>query len=203
MASASARQPLWVRTALAWWAWPRSPPPDHPTDGAAQPLEMLDHACHQPVGAAARKPHAAILFQLVDQRVDRTGRHRVAADEQCVKAQRLPQIVALYIFADDGIDAAPRLIFGKRRGGLDHRGEIEKRHMAQFLIAFVIDARRIVQKLGIARDIRRIELGNFRRERGIIIRIVEDGAIRPVQAVKGHDRVQRHICRHVVPGQAP
>jgi hypothetical protein len=49
---------------------------------AADPLELLDHGSDQAVGAALGPPHAAILFQLVDQRVDRAGLHRIAAYEQ-------------------------------------------------------------------------------------------------------------------------
>ena len=46
---------------------------------ATQPLEMRNHPCDQTIRAALRKPDAAILFQLVDQRIDRARRHRVAA----------------------------------------------------------------------------------------------------------------------------
>ena len=53
---------------------------------AAEPLELRDHARDQPVGAALREPHAAVALQLVDQRIDRAGRHRIAADQQRVEA---------------------------------------------------------------------------------------------------------------------
>ena len=64
--------------------------------GPSDPLEMPDHARDEPVGAAFGEPHAAILFQLMDQRVDRTGLHRIAADQQRVERQRLAQLLVLH-----------------------------------------------------------------------------------------------------------
>src|SRR3546814_10921165 len=43
---------------------------------------LLHHAAHQRMGAAFREPDAAILFELVDQRIDRACGHRIAADQQ-------------------------------------------------------------------------------------------------------------------------
>ena len=52
---------------------------------AAEPLEQRHHARNQPIGAAAREPHPAVALELVDQRVNRAGGHRIAADQQGVK----------------------------------------------------------------------------------------------------------------------
>ena len=69
----------------------------------------------QRVGAALGEPDAAVALQLVDQGVDRAGRHRIAADEQGVEGQRLAQLLVLHIARDDRIDRAPGLVAGERR----------------------------------------------------------------------------------------
>ena len=81
-------------------------------DRAAQALEMGDHRRDQPVGAALRPPHAAILFQLVDQGVDRAGLHRIAADQQGVEAEGFAQLLVLDEMRHHRIDAAPGLFLG-------------------------------------------------------------------------------------------
>src|SRR5690606_11588428 len=56
---------------------------------SAEPLEVPGHAFHELVGAPLGEPHAAVSFELVDERIDRAGGHRVAADQQRVKGERL------------------------------------------------------------------------------------------------------------------
>ena len=173
-------------------------------DGAAQPLEMANHAGDQAVGAAARPPHAAILLQLVNQRVDGAGLHRIAADQQGVEAQRLAQLLALHVFADDRIDAAPRLLFRQRGGGLDHAFEVQERHRAQLQIAFFVTALGIFQEALVALPVARLRLPlDLVAKLLLVVGVIEIGAVGPVEAVEGMDLHQLHVLRHVVPGQLP
>jgi hypothetical protein len=60
------------------------------------PAELLEepHQCpDQRAGPAAREPHPALPLQRMDQRVDRGGRERVAADEERVEREDLPQFL--------------------------------------------------------------------------------------------------------------
>ena len=171
--------------------------------GAADPLEMRGHPGDQPVGAAHREPDAAVFLQLVDQRIDGAGGHGIAADEQRMEAQRLAQLLVLHELADHGIDRAPGLIFHQCRRGLDHAGEIEKRLVAQLHIAFLEHASAVFQELGIACHIVRVQLGDFRIQLGLVIRIIEIGAVHPVEAIEGEYRLQRHVARHVRAGERP
>ena len=93
------------------------------------------------------------FFHRVDQRVDRAGRHRIAADQKRMKGQCLAQLFVLHIRRDDRIDRAPCLIFHQRRRRLDHRCEVEKGNRAELLIAFLVHALRIFEELAIAFDI--------------------------------------------------
>jgi hypothetical protein len=86
-ASLRSRQPLTRLTSVA-----RSPiggcvRPDRAAATCRPAVRNADHPCDQPVGAAARPPDAAVLLQLVDQRVDRRRGHRIAADEQGVERE--------------------------------------------------------------------------------------------------------------------
>ena len=170
---------------------------------AADPLEMRDHARDQLVGAALGEPDAAVLFQLVDQRVDRAGLHRVAADEQGVEAQCLAQFLVLHERRHDRIDRAPRLIFHQRRRSLDHAGKVEKRLVAELEIALVMHACAVCQELFIARDIFRVQLLDLGAKARLVVRIIEVGAIGPVEPVERHHRHQLDIFADVMAGQRP
>ena len=51
-------------------------------DSAAKPFKMRHHSRYEAVGSALSKPHAAFLFDGVDERINCAGAHRVAADQQ-------------------------------------------------------------------------------------------------------------------------
>ncbi len=169
----------------------------------AQPFELAHHARDQPVGPALREPNPAIALELVDQRIDGTRRHRIAADQQGVERQRLAQLLVLHEGRNHRIDAAPRLIFGQRRCRLHHRGKVEKRDMAELFIALAINARRIVEKPAIPVDIGGIEPRDLAHQDIVVIGVIEIGAVGPVEPVKGIDGRQRHIIGQPVPGQRP
>jgi len=54
-------------------------------------LKELDQRFDQRPGATAGKEDAPLPFDPVDQRINRTGLHRIAADQQRVEAERLSQ----------------------------------------------------------------------------------------------------------------
>ena len=164
---------------------------------------MRHHAAHQCVRPAAREPDAAVALQFVDERVDRAGRHRIAADQQSMEGQGLTQFLALHEARDDRIDRAPRLIAGERGRGAQHRGEIEERHRAELLIALAINARRIIEELAIAGDVVRVQRRDLGVEARIVVRIIERAAIGPGQPVEGRHRHQLDIPRDVRAGQRP
>src|SRR3546814_3458558 len=58
-------------------------------------------------------PNAAVTLNLVKERVNRARGHRIAADEQRMKAQRLAKLLMLYEAGNDGINRTPRLIAGQ------------------------------------------------------------------------------------------
>ena len=164
---------------------------------------MAHHPCDQPVGAAARPPHAAILLELVDQRVDRRGVHRITAHQQRMEAEGFAQLGVLDIARDHRVDTPPRLLLDQGRSGLQHRLEIEERLGAKLEIAFLVHPRRIFEEAGIAGDVRRVQLGDFRVELFLVVRIFEVGAVGPVEAVERHDLHQLDIFRNVVTGERP
>ncbi len=172
-------------------------------DFAAQPAEMGDHALYQLVGAAARPPHAAVLLQLVDQRIDRAGGHRVAADQQRMEAESLAQLFVLHEAGNHRIDRTPCLIAGKGGGGLDHAGKVEERHCPKLDVAFFEHTGRIFEKIVVARNVGRVELGDLGLEACVIIRIIEVGAVGPVEAVEWHDRHEVDIVGHAVTLERP
>ncbi len=172
-------------------------------DRSAETFELGHHTRNQPIGASPRKPDAAILFKLVDEGVDRTGSHRIATDKQGMKRERLAQLFIAHIGGHDRIDRSPRLITRKRGRRLQHRGEIQKGDMAKLEIAFPIHVCGIVEEPLISRHIPGVELGNFGRQAGIVVRIVEIGPVGPVEPVEGHDGVERHVLRHIAAGKLP
>ena len=54
-------------------------------DVSAKPFEQGHHAFDQPARAATNRPYPAALFQMMDERIDAAGLHRVAADQKSVK----------------------------------------------------------------------------------------------------------------------
>jgi hypothetical protein len=74
--------------------------------------------------------------------------------------------------------------------------------MAELLIALVIDAGGIIEELGIARDIVRVEPAISARSR-LVVRIIEVRAVGPVEPVERTDRHQRDIVRHVAARSGP
>ena len=157
-------------------------------DRAAEVLEQSDHALDQGAGAAAREPHAPLLLERVDQRIDAAGLERVAADEQRVEAKRLPQLLVVDVARDDRIDRAEGLVLHEAGRRLEHRLEVEERLVAELEIALAEDTLAIFQKLAVALDIARRLLGDLREQRLVVVRIVEHRAILPQQAVERRDR---------------
>src|SRR3546814_20206437 len=71
-------------------------------------------------------PNAAVTLNLVKERVNRARGHRIAADEQRMKAQRLAKLLMLYEAGNDGINRTPRLIAGQAGACAHHCSEIQE-----------------------------------------------------------------------------
>ena len=170
---------------------------------AADRLEMLHHARDQPVGAAHREPDAAVLFQFVDERVDRARRHRVAADEQGVERERLAQHRILDVGRNDRVDRSPRLIARERRRRLQHRCEIEEGDVAELLVALTVDAGGIFEEAPVAVDIGGLEPGDALHQRALVVRIIERRAVGPIEAVEGRHRHQIDVVGDVAARERP
>ena len=135
----------------------------------------------------------------MDQRIDRRGRERVAADQQRVERERLAQLLVGNKARDDPVDAAPCLQARERRAGPHHLREVEKRNRAEPHIPFREHSLRIGEKAAVAGDIGRVAGGDLPIERVLVVDIVEDCAVLPGQAVKRLDREQFDIIGEVAP----
>ena len=71
--------------------------------------------------------------------------------------------------------------------------------MAELLIAFLVNACRIVEEALVSIEVGGVELGDLAGQRGSVVRIVEAGAVGPAESIEGHDRIERHIVSHVAP----
>ena len=171
--------------------------------GAAKVLEQLDHAFDQCAGATARKPHAPLLFERVDQRIDRARLERIAADQQRVEAERLAQLRVLDVAADHRIDRAERLVAHQLRRRLHHRAKVEERLVAKFFIAFAEDVLAILEEALVTGDVLRVLGLDLREQRVVVVRIIEDIAVFPHQPVERRDRHQLDIVRQLAPAQRP
>src|SRR5690606_1261675 len=148
-------------------------------------------------------PYAAVLLELVDQRVDAARGQRVAADQQRMERQRLAQLVVAHEARNRVVDRSPGAVLDQRRGCLDHRGEVQERHGAELDVAFLVDRRRVFEERVVAGDVSRIEPGNLAAQLDLVVRIVEAGPVGPAEAVERRDRHQLDVLGHVVPGQRP
>ena len=136
---------------------------------AAQPTEQGNHRVDERIGSALRKPDAARLFKVMDQRVDAAGIHRIAAHQQGVEGQRLAQLVIAHEARNKAVDGSPRLMFHQGGGSADHAGKAQERDGPKLHIAFAVNAPRIFEKTRVASDIRRIEPCDFRVQRGFVV----------------------------------
>src|SRR3546814_14427646 len=89
-------------------------------------------------------PNAAVALNLVKERVNRARGHRIAADEQCMKAQRLAKLLMLYEAGNDGINRTPRLIASQAGACAHHCNEIPEGRCAQLHIRLVTSPSRTI-----------------------------------------------------------
>src|SRR3546814_11320093 len=84
------------------------------------PFELRDHAGDELVRSTMCAPNAAVTLNLVKERVNRARGHRIAADEQRMKPQRLAKLLMIYEAGNDGINRTPPLKTGQP-GALEHQ----------------------------------------------------------------------------------
>ena len=85
-------------------------------DLGEQPHERADERA----GAAHREPHAPLLLQRMDQRIDRRALEGVAADEQRMEAEYLPQPLVAEVAVHELRDRLVRLQSHEIRHDLEH-----------------------------------------------------------------------------------
>ena len=171
---------------------------DHPP---TQILEQSRQRGDQGVGAALGEPDAAIALQRVDQGVDRRSREGAAAHQQGVERERLAQVIVLHVAAYLVVDAAPGLQPHQRRRRAQHVAELQEGHVAQLLVALVVDRLGELQKAAVALDVRWICRGDLTIELALVVDVVEMRAVRPEQAVEGRYRQQLDVVGALAPGE--
>ena len=75
--------------------------------------------------------------------------------------------------------------------------------MAELEIALVVHARTVIEEPVIAGDIFGVQLGDLGAETRFVVRIVEIGAVGPVQPVERHHGDEVDILADMVAGQRP
>ena len=75
--------------------------------------------------------------------------------------------------------------------------------MAQLDVAFLVHACAIFEEALISRDVGGIDLGNLVEQIVLVVRIIEQRPIGPLQAIEGHYGHELDILGHVVAGQRP
>jgi hypothetical protein len=153
----------------------------------AQILEQPHHAANEGAGAAAREPHAPLPLQRVDQGVDGGGGEGIAAHQQGVEAEGLPEVRVLDVLGHLVVDRAPGLELGQLGRGAEHLAEAEKGGGPQLDVAFLQQLLGIGQEAAVAFDVGR-ELGlDLAVQLGLVVDVVEAVAVAPLQPVEGAD----------------
>ena len=101
---------------------------------AAQILEQLAEPAHERSRAAARKPDTPLALQRMDEGIDRACLVRITAHQKRVEAEGLAQLRVLDEVTNPSGNGALSLQGGQGRRLLDHRPEIEERHVAELQI---------------------------------------------------------------------
>ncbi len=169
-------------------------------DLAAEFVEELDQRRDQRSGAALDEEDPPVAFEIVDEGVDRRRGVGVAADEQRVEAEDLPQLIVLDELGDDGVDAAVALEPDELRRDLDHAPEVEERGRRELGVALVEDLLGVGEELHVAVDVAGALVGDLLRGRLEVVGVVEGVAVLPVEAIEGHHRQQGDVVRHVAAG---
>ena len=156
---------------------------------SAEFLELDDQRLYQRAGASHRVMDAPCLFDEMDHRIDGGHLKRIAADQERLKAEYLPHLVALEIFADQrkqGLYCTQLQQIGHDR---QHRAEeptLEDR------------ARGFVESV-VALQVFGREAGNLGANIGRIGVIIEEFTVIEIDAVEGQDRYDLEIAARFGP----
>jgi len=165
-------------------------------DEAHEPLHHGPHAAH-------RKMHAPFAFEKRDQAEDRTGRERIATDEQRMETQKLAQLRILDVLRDKAVDRAVAFEPQQCRRDLDH---VEERAEGLVDELFEADLENVLARFDEALepgDVGRIEFCDLRAHAVGVARIVEAFAVLEADLIERINRAQRQIVRHLAPAQGP
>ncbi len=153
------------------------------------------------MGATLGEPDAPLAFQRMDQRIDRGGGEGIAAHQQGVEGQRLAQLLALHEARHLGVDAAP----GRELGQLGTRGEhvadLKEGLGAETDVAFFEHRLGIGQEALVAGHVVWLQGTDLLVQPGLVVDVVEAGAVFPAQLVEGADRQELHIVAHLPAAQ--
>jgi hypothetical protein len=161
-------------------------------DGAPELLEHLQEAPHQRAGAPHGKPHAPLLLELVDQGVDGGGLERIAAHEQRVEREHLPQSLV----ADEAVHVGHHGAIGAKaheiRDDLQHVGELAERLVDQ-RHAGPEDALDVLDEARVSVEIRRVEPCDLAPHLGGVPVVVEHRAVLEPHVVVRVEADEVHI----------
>ena len=132
------------------------------TYGPTRGLKEADERPHQCPRPPPRKEDAPLALQVVDERVDGACVEGISADEQRVKAQRLPQVLVLHEARHRRVDGAVRPQLHQLGRDFNHVRETQKGDAGKLFIAFSEDPTGIVHKRAVAGHVARVALHNLR-----------------------------------------
>ena len=171
--------------------------------GAALPGDQADHPGDQRARAAHDVMHAPAALEERNQCVDGAGRERVSADQQRMKAERLPQPWIGNVLGDQTMDGAVPFEPDQRRSHARHVGPMVERDGAELLETHAIDLGASGHEPVVAGDIGRAEACDLGPHGVGVARIVEDGAVVEADAVERRHRHDRHVVGNLAATQRP
>ena len=153
--------------------------------------------------AAHGEMDAPLALEEADEGVDRRGLERVAADEQRMEAEDLPELVALDVLGDHPVHGAVALQLHHLGHDLGHVPQLGERHVRELLEAHLKDvAAHVVEPL-VAFDVARREPAHLLDHVVGVAGVVEHVAVVEADSIKRRDRPQVDIVRHLLAAQLP
>ena len=163
-------------------------------DGSAQFPEKPAHGLHNRSRPPDRIVDPPLALQVVDHGVDGGSVKRVAADEQRVEGEDLPQKVVLDELGNIAIDALVRLHLDEIGRDLEHVGEVEERFVGQLDKALLEDGARAVHELLISLRVCWIPLRDLAEDERLVAVVIKAASLVIEDAI---ERITRHELKIV------
>jgi hypothetical protein len=168
---------------------------------AAERGEQLDQRAHDGAGAAAREPHAPFALEVGNERVDRRGGERIAADQQRMERQHHAQRLVADVLAHELPHRQVRAQPDHRRHDLEHVARARERDVAELLESDGEDLLRLAHEPSVAVDVAGGEARHFGVHALGIAGVVEHAAVGKTDAVERVDRHQLEVLLHLASGE--